>query len=97
MPTFIKLTTQSDLPAADEAKKEIAELEKRLKLPQKKAHGDVNSINWVVSGTLNDLYTERKKGNPKLQAGGLLRMRVRKSPTSRAGKRPDLASNCESR
>jgi predicted Zn-dependent protease len=61
--------------AADDAKKELADLEKTLKVPAKKAKGDVNSINYAVSGTLNDLYLERRKANPKL--AGTLRMRVR--------------------
>lgn len=63
--------------AADDAKKEGAELEKKFKLPARKPKGDVNSINWVVSGTLNDLYGERRKSNPKIAAGGLLKLRVR--------------------
>jgi Tfp pilus assembly protein PilF len=64
-------------PAAEDAKKESAELEKRFKLPLKKARGDVNSINWVVSGSLNELYGERRRANPKLAAGGVLKVRVR--------------------
>ncbi len=64
-------------PAADDAKKECPELEKKLKLPAKKPKGDPNAINWVVSGTLNDLYSERRRANPKLAAGGLLKLRVR--------------------
>lgn len=63
--------------AADAAKKEGPELEKKLKLPAKKPKGDPNAINWVVSGTLNDLYAERRRANPKLAAGGLLKLRVR--------------------
>jgi Tfp pilus assembly protein PilF len=63
--------------AADDAKKEGPELEKKFKLPAKKPKGDVNTINWVVSGTLNELYTERRRANPKLQAGGTLKLRVR--------------------
>jgi Tfp pilus assembly protein PilF len=62
-------------PEAEDAKKELAELEKKLRLPAKKAKGDVNTINWAVSGTLNDLYLERRKANPKL--AGQLRVRVR--------------------
>jgi Tfp pilus assembly protein PilF len=62
---------------ADEAKKEVAELEKKFKLPAKKPKGDVNAVNYAVSGSLNDLYNERKKTNAKLAAGGLLKLRVR--------------------
>lgn len=64
-------------PAVAEAQKEGAELEKKFRLPAKKPKGDVNSINWVVSGTLNDLYGERRRANPKLAAGGLIKLRVR--------------------
>jgi predicted Zn-dependent protease len=62
-------------PGAEDAKKELAELEKKIKMPAKKAKGDVNNINYMVSGTLNDLYLERRKVNPKL--AGNLRVRVR--------------------
>jgi predicted Zn-dependent protease len=62
-------------PDAEAAKSELAELEKKIKVSVKKAKGDVNTINWAVSGSLNDLYLERRKANPKLT--GLLRMRVR--------------------
>jgi predicted Zn-dependent protease len=60
---------------ADDAKKELAELEKKIRVPAKKAHGDVNAINYAVSGTLNDVFLERRRANPKL--GGMLRVRVR--------------------
>ncbi len=70
-----RLASVAKGPAVEDAKREDGELEKKLKLPAKKAHGDVNSINWAVSSTLNDLYLERRRANPKL--AGLLRMRVR--------------------
>ncbi|MBK7863227.1 MAG: tetratricopeptide repeat protein [Archangiaceae bacterium] len=64
-------------PAVEECKTEGAELEKRFKLPARKLKGDVNNINWALSGSLNELYTERKKVSAKLAAGGLLKLRVR--------------------
>ncbi|MBL8953371.1 MAG: hypothetical protein JNK82_21535 [Myxococcaceae bacterium] len=63
--------------AVDDARKEGPELEKKFKLPAKKLKGDPNNINWAVSSSLNELYGERRKANPKLAAGGLIKVRVR--------------------
>ncbi len=58
-----------------EAKKEAADLEKKLKLPAKPAKGSVDAIYATVAKGLNDFYLERKREKPKL--AGELRIRVK--------------------
>ena len=63
----------------DEAKKETADLEKKLKLPAKPAKGSVDSIYATVAAGLNDFYLERKRAKPGLAGEIKVRVKVKAS------------------
>ncbi len=68
-----------DGPAADLAKTELAKLENEIRLPKRPARGTVDAIYNSVATSLDSLYGERKKANPKL--AGDLKLRVRVAAT----------------
>lgn len=85
-----RAAVKAEGPAVEEAKKEAAELEKKIKLPAKPAKGSVDAIYGAVAKGLNDFYLERKKSNPKL--AGELKVRVRVKATGEV-ESVDLASD----
>lgn len=60
----------------EDAKKETADLEKKLKLPARPAKGSVDSIYAAVAKGLNDFYLERKKEKPALAGEFKVRVKV---------------------
>ncbi len=66
-------------PAAEQAKAELTKLENEIRLPKRAAHGSVDAIYNSVASSLDSLYGERKKSNPKL--AGDLKLRVRVAAT----------------
>lgn len=75
----LRAATNAEGPAVEDAKKERAELEKKIKLPAKPAKGSVDSIYASVAKGLNDFYLERKREKPKLAGEIKVRVRVKAS------------------
>jgi tetratricopeptide (TPR) repeat protein len=62
-------------PANADTQAAVAKLEGEFKLPAKRAHGAMNTVYWLASRSLGQVFDERKQRVKGL--GGTLRLRVR--------------------
>jgi tetratricopeptide (TPR) repeat protein len=61
-------------PSDGPAKAQVEALEAGFRLPKKPLRGGVNSVYWVLSGSLDKLYAERRAARPAL--AGKLKLKV---------------------